>query len=89
MALADRIHEAPDTIHGHPCSVGKLIDELPPSELAAFQLIMYGRAGLTKPRRGIKGWTEAEIFEVIQAEGYKVAKSQINTHRGGKCRCYK
>lgn len=92
MSLAERIAQPPETIHGHPCSVGKLIatlEALDGGELAAFQLIMYGKAGLTEPARGRKGWTEREVFEAVTAEGYEVAQSQINTHRGKNCRCYR
>lgn len=91
MSLADRVNDRPDTIHGHPCSVGKLIAELEakPDELAALQLIMYGRTGLTEPTRGYKGWYEREVHEALTAEGYAVAKNQINEHRGKRCRCYR
>lgn len=91
MSLAERVTQRPETIHGTPCSVGKLIADLEPhaAELAAFQRIMYGREGLTEPRRPYKGWTEQEVFDVVTTEGYAVAKNQINTHRGKHCRCYK
>lgn len=76
-------------MHGTPCSVGSLIASLEPSELAALQKIMYGRAGLTEPSGTYRGWTEAEVFATVTAEGYKVAKNQINEHRGKRCRCYR
>jgi hypothetical protein len=91
MALADRITELPDTVRGYPCSVGALIDSLAgdKDELAALQFLLYGRAGLTETTRGYKGRYEREVFEAVTAEGYKVAKNQINEHRGKRCRCYK
>jgi hypothetical protein len=91
VSLAERVTRPPDTVHGYPCSVGKLMDDLAaqPEELATLQLIMYGRAGLTEPRLNLKGWTEKAVFEVVTAEGYKVAKNQINEHRGKRCRCYR
>lgn len=89
MSLADRVTQRPDTIHGTPCSVGSLIDSLEPTELAALQKIMYGRAGLTEPAAPFRGWTEAEVFATVKAEGYTVAKNQINEHRGKRCRCYR
>lgn len=89
MALADRATQRPESINGYPCSVAKLLDTLEGKELAAFQLIMYGRAGLTEPRIDFRGWTEREVFEVVTEEGYEVAKNQINEHRGKRCRCYK
>jgi len=89
MALADRATQRPDTINGYPCSVANLMESLDGKELAAFQLIMYGRAGLTEPRTGYRGWTEQEVFDVVTDEGYSVAKNQINEHRGKRCRCYK
>lgn len=89
MSLADRATRRPSIVHGFPCSVAALLDTLEGDELAAFQTIMYGRPGLTEPRRPHKGWTEREVFEALEAEGYKVAKNQINEHRGKRCRCYK
>jgi hypothetical protein len=91
VSLAERVTKRPEVINGYPCSVGKLIDDLTaePEELATFQLIMYGRAGLTEPRRGLKGWSERAVFEAVTAEGYAVAKNQINEHRGKRCRCYR
>lgn len=89
MSLAARAQQRPETIHGTPCSVGRLIDELDADELAAFQLMMYGRAGLTEPTRGYRGWTEREVHETVTDEGYEVARSQINEHRGKRCRCYR
>ena len=89
MALADRATQQPTTVHGYPCSVGELMSRLEGGELAAFQLIMYGRSGLTEPARGYRGWNEREVFDVVTDEGYTVAKNQINVHRGKRCRCYK
>lgn len=88
MSLAERAQTRPETIHGTPCSVGALIDSLDGDELAALQKIMYGRPGLTEPARGKQGWTERQVFEAVTAEGYTVAKNQINEHRGKRCRCY-
>lgn len=89
LSLAERVTQRPDVIiHGHPCSVGKLIASMDEAELAAFQQIMYGRSGLTEPARAVRGWTEAQVFDAVVAEGYEVAKSQINEHRGKRCRCY-
>lgn len=92
MALADRIANPPLTVHGVPCSVAKLIEDAAAKgakELADLQFIMYGRAGLTEPARGYKGWTEREVFDAVTKEGYEVAQSQINEHRGKRCRCYR
>lgn len=92
MSLSSRINERPDTIQGYPCSVANLLAEAEakgPEELAALQRIMYGKAGLTEPRAGCRGWTEREIFDLVTSEGYEVARSQINTHRGKACRCYR
>lgn len=92
MSLASRVNQRPDTIQGYPCSVANLLAQAEakgPEELAALQRIMYGRAGLTEPRAGLRGWTEAEIFSLVTDEGYEVAQSQINKHRGKSCRCYR
>lgn len=89
MSLADRTTQQPDVVHGFPCSVAQLFSELEGEELAAFERIMYGRAGLRETTGRYRGWTERQVFEVVVAEGYKVAQSQINQHRGKHCRCYR
>lgn len=93
MALADKLAQRPDVIHGHACSVARLLERLEApgleTELAAFETIMYGRAGLRETTRGARGWNERQVFEAVTEEGYEVAKSQINEHRGKRCRCYR
>lgn len=92
MSLAARITDRPESINGYPCSVANLFADVEAkgqAELAALQVIMYGRAGLNEPRHDARGWTEAEIFKTVTAEGYKVARNQINQHRGKRCRCYR
>lgn len=89
MSLAERAANRPVTINGYPCSVGTLLNDLDGPELAALQFILYGKPGLTEPTRGYRGWNEREVFIAVTAEGYAVAKNQINVHRGKRCRCYK
>lgn len=91
MALADRLNDRPEVVNGYPCSVAGLIAQVQAKgedELAALQKMLYGKAGLTEPARGHKGWYEREVFEAVTSEGYDVAKNQINEHRGKRCRCY-
>lgn len=89
MSLVERAKAKPEKIHGTPCSVGLLLAELEGDELAALQKILFGRPGLTGTMRGVRGWDEADVHEAVTAEGYSVAKSQINVHRGKNCRCYR
>ena len=93
MALADKLAQRPDVIHGFACSVARLFERLETpgaeAELAALETIMYGRAGLRETTRGARGWSEREVFNALADEGYEVAKSQINEHRGKRCRCYR
>lgn len=79
MALTDRIKERPETTTGKPCSVGVLISQLDPKELAALRVML----GTPEQR----GWSEGEIYDALTAEGYEVARQSINRHRGGRCRC--
>jgi hypothetical protein len=79
MALADRLKNKPDTIHGKPCSVGVLLENLKGNELDAL-LTMLG----TPEKRG---WPEGDIYDALTAEGYSVGRQSINRHRGGRCRC--
>lgn len=90
MSLADRIAGRPEAVNGFPCSVAGLIAKAEErGELADLQRIMYGRAGLNEEARGFRGMTERQVFEIVTAEGYEVAKNQINEHRGKRCRCYR
>jgi hypothetical protein len=79
MALSERIKERPETMAGKPCSVGVLIAQLDPKELAALRVM------LGTPEK--RGWSEGEIYDALTAEGYEVARQSINRHRGGRCRC--
>jgi hypothetical protein len=81
MALADRIKEPPAaSIHGHPCSVGELLNSLPTTEAEALNLMLTG----TPERR----WSQTEIFDAVTAEGHTVGRQSINRHRSGRCRCF-
>ncbi len=79
MALADRIKERREPTGGLPCSVGVLIAQLDPKELAALNTML----GTPEQR----GWSEGEIYDALTAEGYEVARQSINRHRGRRCRC--
>lgn len=90
MSLAERIADRPEAVNGYPCSVAGLIAQADErGELGDLQKMMYGRAGLTEPSSAYRGMTERQIFEIVTAEGYDVAKNQINEHRGKRCRCYR
>jgi hypothetical protein len=90
VSLADRIAEHSDAVNGTPCSVAGLIAEAEArGELHVLQRMMYGRAGLTEPAPGLRGMSERKVFEIVTGEFYKVAKNQINEHRGKRCRCYR
>jgi hypothetical protein len=79
MALADRLNDRTPVIHGKPCSVGALIEQLKGDELSAL-VTMLGTS--ENP-----GWSEGEIYDALLAEGYVVGRQSINRHRGGRCRC--
>ena len=79
MALADRILEQPDIIHGLPCSIGALLARLDGAERDAL-LTMLG----TPEQRG---WSQGQIYDALTAEGYTVGRQSINRHRAGTCRC--
>ena len=68
-------------MHGTPCSVGALLDQLEGAELEALQTM------LGTPEK--RGWSQAEIYKALTAEGYEVGLQTINRHRGGQCRCSK
>jgi hypothetical protein len=76
MALADRVQSKPVRRHGIPCSVGELLDSLPPDEVAALEQMLSG------------GWSQAEIHKAVTDEGHYVGRQTINRHRSQACRCY-
>lgn len=82
MALSERLAQPTEAIHGYPCSVGALLATLKGDELEAFKVM------LGDPVKR-DGWTASAIYDAVTAEGHKVAWSQINKHRGGRCRCAK
>ena len=78
MALTDRVKSnAPKRKpSGNPCSVQKLLDELPEAESAAFQFMMDD------------GWSQERIYADLKDEGREVGKQTINRHRSKACRCF-
>jgi len=76
MALSDRVQSKPARRHGIPCSVGELIDTLPPDESAALEQMLS------------TGWSQTEIHAAVTAEGHYVGRQSINRHRSRACRCY-
>jgi hypothetical protein len=80
MALKDRTRtERRPVIHGAPCSVGQLyrrnLDDL--EEIVELHQVLYG-----------DGLNAAEVLAEFATGGYDVARSAINKHRGGTCRCF-
>jgi hypothetical protein len=78
MALSDKLEDAPVRMAGKPCSIGSLLDSLPPDEVTAFNRMMHEL-----------GWSQARIYEAVTAEGHSIGAQSINRHRSRGCRCYK
>lgn len=78
MALADRLKDTPQRIHGLPCSIGRLEDTLKGAELEAFQAMLH-----------TLGWSATRIYDALAAEGHDVGAQSINRHRARSCRCFK
>lgn len=78
MALAARIQDnAPRRKpSGLPCSVQKLLDDLPADESAALQFMLDD------------GWSQERIYAELKDEGHEVGKQTINRHRSKACRCF-
>lgn len=76
MALADKVKNKPERIHGLPCSVGALLDELPTDEADALQQMLT------------EGWSQKQIFDALRDEGHVVGQQTINRHRSRSCRCF-
>lgn len=80
MALKDRPRTtAKPATHGEPCSVGQVyrtnLDDH--EELAEIDSILYD-----------EGKNAREVWEELQASGYKVKHQTVNRHRGKTCRCF-
>jgi hypothetical protein len=77
MALKDRLADTPRRGPGQPCSVGALLDRLPPDEKAALHAMM-----------GELGWSQQRIYAALEAEGHEVGRQTIGRHRSKACRCF-
>jgi hypothetical protein len=78
MALADRLQDTPQRIHGLPCSIGALEDRLDGEEREALDAMLHKL-----------GWSAVRIYDALSAEGYEVGQQSINRHRAKSCRCFK
>lgn len=85
MALADTVAATPPAPgkHGLPCSVGEIERQLEGRDLEALHILLYGPSGTP----GGRGRSANEVYDILRAEGFKVAQQTINRHRGGRCRC--
>lgn len=79
MALAERVENRIPVIHGKPCSIGALLEQLKGKERDALTVMLGSREN--------PGWSATEIYDALVAEGYQVGRQSINRHRGGRCRC--
>lgn len=79
MSLAD--HKPPAPMHGKPCSIGSLLDQLDGAELAAFESMLGAPES--------PGWPAAAVWEACRAEGYEIGLQSVNRHRGRRCRCFR
>lgn len=78
MALSDKLNNTPRREPGIACSVGALLDRLPPDEAAALDKMMHEL-----------GWSANAIYDAVTAEGYEVGRQTIGRHRSRSCRCFK
>lgn len=79
MSFANRAKEGPGRARpGIPCSVGALLESLPPDEAAGLRDI------LDAPWRV---WPHVKVEEAIREEGHQVGDQQVGRHRRGRCGC--
>ena len=78
MALADRVTAPPPPLHGLPCSIGALLDDLEPAERDALQKMLDSSS-----------WNATMIYDAVRDEGHTIGRQSINRHRGRKCRCFR
>lgn len=78
MSLAERVESGAPRRKpsGLPCSVQKLLNDLPADESAALQFMLDD------------GWSQERIYADLRDEGREVGKQTINRHRSKACRCY-
>jgi len=79
MSLAARSKTPPTLAQpGTPCSVGRLLAELPKAEAGGL------REMLDAPWRV---WPHSEIEKALEAEGHRFGQGQVGRHRRKTCRC--
>lgn len=80
MPLKEHATPAKRPVHGSPCSLGKLYrDHLDDAEeIDALDTLLFEQ-----------GNDAGVVWRTLQAAGYAdVARSTVNKHRGGNCRCF-
>lgn len=80
MPLKNREPAARPTVHGAPCSVGEVYRNNlhDAEEIDALDTLLYE-----------EGRDAGYVWQELHSAGYSgVARSTINKHRGGTCRCF-
>ena len=79
VSLSGRFEQGPPQIvHGNPCSVAVALSALPEDEREALIRMLDDRR-----------WTEAMIYDALQAEEIQVGRQSIGRHRRRGCRCFR
>lgn len=80
MPLKETARSAQRAIHGAPCSLGQVYrDHLDDAEeIDALDTLLYE-----------EGNDSGVVWRELHVAGYTtVARSTVNKHRGGRCRCF-
>ena len=77
MALADAAQHVRKSIHGLPCSVGRLLTTLDADDVKFLADCLAD-----------DDWTNEMIYALLTTDGKDVGRQSIGRHRRRQCRCF-
>jgi hypothetical protein len=76
MTFAERASTAQAGRKGSDCTVGLLLESLPPDYLAEVRVALADYAIFA-----------TTIADILKADGYEIAPESLNRHRRNRCAC--
>jgi hypothetical protein len=83
MSLSQRLGQVSGTrpLYGPPCSVSRLLENLPEDDRIAVENILAQQADG-------QGVSNRKLHEILIGEGHVVSYHSIGSHRRKQCRCF-
>jgi hypothetical protein len=75
MALADKLVEIDNLVHGTKCVYQNMLDSMTPEDRKALEQAWE------------KGFPQRVILRALRSEGYKTSNEAIANHKAGTCKC--